>query len=100
MIVSVTTSGAHFTDMDNLTRFHIDANGLREPEFEAQLAAAPALTRDAECGAVWVAVDTLRAAVPEAHRAEFEKMLEYASSNGWVTEDGAQVRGHVENLSE
>jgi len=49
---------------------------------------------------VWVRIDAIRAlAEPQVAGewdAGFEKVLEFARSRGWIDEDAAAVRGHVE----
>jgi hypothetical protein len=68
-------------------------------------AALHGLGEPAEDGAhAWLQVDALRAAaaatLPAAERADwakgFDGMIAYATSKGWLSDDGRCVRAHIE----
>jgi hypothetical protein len=52
----------------------------------------------------WIEIDALKAAaagrVDDGWLAKFEEMIEFAASRGWVSDDGALVRAHLEHAEE
>jgi hypothetical protein len=56
----------------------------------------------ADEGEVWIRAEAVRDAVgpqpPSGWTAQFDKMLEFARSKGWLSADGEGIRAHVEVL--
>jgi hypothetical protein len=52
----------------------------------------------------WIEIDALKAAaagrVPDGWIAEFEEMIAFAESRGWLSDDRTKVRAHVEHAEE
>jgi hypothetical protein len=96
--VDVASGSAVLDEPENCRAFHVAASG-GDP---AAVAAALGLAGSAE-GApadhVWVGVDWVRAQaagrVPESWNGEFEGMLAYASTKGWLNADGSSIQAHI-----
>jgi hypothetical protein len=73
---------------------------LRAPAQEAANGIAAACAGSATSdGHVWVDIEYLRRECngsDPAWATKFKAMLAYASSKGWMSDDGAAVRAHVE----
>ena len=86
-------------DVDDLTRLHVAVGAVTDEEADEALRAAE-LGR-LEDGTAWLEVAALRAAAEREATAadwaqQWEGMVETARSKGWVGEDGATLRAHVE----
>lgn len=100
MIVLLSADGCTVSDPDDCTRLHVHTL-LTQPEATAAL-------REAELGVLgddgshaFLDLSALRArALGAARSADWDgrwrAMVDYATSKGWVTADGAFVRAHVE----
>lgn len=85
-------------DANDLKSFSVH---LSEPAVPEKLSRTLGpLGRLAESDHVWIIIDALRAASGRADDAEwsaqFDAMIAYAASQGWVDETGELVRAHVE----
>lgn len=97
MIVRVDTAAGRATleQPEDCKKFHVEA-----PEGDlAQIAAVLGTPADAPADHVWVPVDWVRAQaqgrVPDNWSSEFDGMLGYASSKGWLSADGRSIQAHV-----
>lgn len=81
-------------DADRLDRLHAEVDGeLDDPQFDE-------FVSQADDGHVWVDVDWLRTAglaqIGDAgYAAQFDAMIAYATSKGWLDESGTRVRAHI-----
>jgi hypothetical protein len=97
MIVRVDTAGgqASLEQPEDCKKFHVEASGGGL----AQVAAVLGTSADAPDDHVWVPLDWVRAEatgrVPENWTAEFDGMLGYASSKGWMSPDGRSIQAHI-----
>jgi hypothetical protein len=86
---------------------------LEEPENTGRLAVVVVGDGDAELplrafGArleadhAWIELESLKAAaaghVPDGWIADFDEMVAFAASRGWLSDDGRAVRAHVERV--
>jgi len=81
-------------------RFHVAARGGGDAgTLDVALRAAAVGSVDGDGEAV-VHVEAVRrlavGSVEEAWKGEFTAMLDYARSKGWLSDDGASIRAHVE----
>lgn len=89
-------------DVDDLQRLHLALGAVENGEADAALRAAGLGRLEGEQGFLDVAA--LRAAAqPQATApgwaADWDAMLAYAGSKGWVVEDGASLQVHVESAA-
>jgi len=78
-------------DVETLTALSAIADGTLD-----KVVLAP-ICKFADDTHVWVSIDALRAsAVPPANDEDFDRMIAYAQSKGWVDPVGGFVRAHVE----
>jgi len=80
----------------DLRRFHVEADSSDEQLVGAALGAAG---HAAESGHVWVSADWIRATVSgvdDNWSGEFDQMLAYAASQGWLNEDRTHIKAHIE----
>jgi hypothetical protein len=103
MYVDVDTASGHTVvrEADDLTSLSVRIGQAADHQAVA-LALGPLGRVDGGAHA-WLDVAELRAAAGRAADptwlSEFEKMISYAASQGWVNEDGTAVRAHIENAS-
>jgi LmbE family N-acetylglucosaminyl deacetylase len=53
----------------------------------------------------WLQIDELRraahrAGAPEGWDTEFERMIAYAKTKGWISDDGCAVRAHIDRTAD
>ncbi|MDI2099129.1 hypothetical protein [Ruicaihuangia caeni] len=100
MRVVVTHEGVAIEDVGDLKRFSIESSVGES--LDDQLRAARAGHRtDSDHAAIEIAY--IRHAVGDARddaewRSAFERMIDYASTKGWVTDDRRTVIGHIEAI--
>jgi hypothetical protein len=98
MYVEITPAdSAVVKDPENLRELAVRAFGLAEPDVAQALAAAGLGAVDA--GYAWLEVAQLRAsgtAQPPQWAEEFDGMIAFAKSCGWISEDGRSVRAHID----
>ena len=87
-------------DAADCGRFHVAARGAGDAAvLDTALRANGVGTVDGD-GEALVEVDSVRrlaaGSVGETWEADFAAMLDYAGSKGWLSEDGASIRAHVE----
>lgn len=101
MFVRISGPGAtpELVEPDDCKKFHVASglSGASNPEVAAALGGwADGATDDH----VWIRVDAVRAAaagrVPQGWDGEFDGMLAYARSKGWMNEAGDAIAAHVE----
>ena len=98
MIVDISGTAAALTEPDDCARFHVRVlPGLPLQALDALLADSGAGYRR---GTEQVAVSTawLRASAHDVApdwADRFDKMLTFAGTKGWLTDDGAAVYGHI-----
>ena len=101
MIVDITDTAVTLTDPDDCGRFHVRVPpALPAEALDAVLAGADAGRR---FGADQVAVNIswLRSAARDVApdwADRFEKMLAFAGTKGWLTDDGVAVLGHITHV--
>lgn len=98
MIIDITDTAVTLTDPDDCGRFHVRVPPAVPVEtLDAVLASAGAGQRSgADQVAVnigWLRTSAHDVAPDWADR--FEKMLTFAGTKGWLTDDGAAVLGHI-----
>ena len=81
-------------------RFHVTARGGGDAgTLDAALRANAVGTVDGD-GEAMVSIEAVRrlatGSVSAAWEGEFGAMLDYARSKGWLSDDGASIRAHVE----
>ena len=84
---------------DDCTRFDVVVHGPGDPDHLGRVLAGTAIGR-LEGGEALVSVAAIRklasGSVSEKWEADFVAMLDYARSRGWLTDDGLDIRAHVE----
>jgi hypothetical protein len=99
VVVDVAGGPATLAEPEDCKRFHVEAAG---GDLDAVAGAlGPAGTAEgAPEGHVYVDVDWVRrqaaGRVPDGWDADFEGMLGYARSKGWLNEAGTAIQAHVE----
>jgi hypothetical protein len=84
---------------DDCTRFHLQVTGARDPALLASTLAEAGAGRLVGDDA-FVRVDAVRAMaagrVGAAWQTDFDGMLDYARTKGWVDDAGEAIQAHVE----
>ncbi len=100
MIVDISDTAVALTEPDDCGRFHVRIpSGLPVEALDAILASAGAGQRRGT-DKVAVNVAWLRASAHEVDpdwADRFGRMLAFAGTKGWLTDDGAAVYGHIAN---
>ena len=93
MYVHVVPGAATVEDVRNLRQLHVELDGVDDPAAAAAIAESGLGTLEGDHA--WLTVAGLRAAgeQTEPWLTEFDGMIGYARSKGWVT--GDRVRAHV-----
>lgn len=93
MYVRVGTDGPTVEDVRNLRQLHVELDGVDDATGAAAIAEAGLGTLEGEH--VWLRITELRAAGENTNtwRADFDSMITYATTRGWV--DGDRVRTHI-----
>jgi hypothetical protein len=99
MIVVVAPTAVRLEEPDDVGRFHVAVeDGV--VDVNAVLGDAGFGRIDDTTGEALIPVETVRQAargrVGPDWEAGFIKMLSYAESRGWLAEDGAAIRAHIE----
>jgi hypothetical protein len=86
-------------DVDDLARLHVAVGAVTDEEADAALREA-GLGR-LEDGTAWLDVAALRSAAESRATADgwaqqWDGMVEQARTQGWVSDDGASLKAHVE----
>jgi hypothetical protein len=102
MIVLATQDGLSVVDAEDFSRFHVDAAGLSPNDFERLVSRSGAVLPHEDARHLWIRIDFLREQLDITRHPDrltgLEGMLGYASSKGWVNDEGSHVAAHVENL--
>ena len=98
MIVDISDTAVALTEPDDCGRFHVRVpSGLSVEVQDAVLASAGAGyrsgTEQAAVNISWLRSSAHDVAPDWVDR--FDKMLAFAGTKGWLTDDGAAVYGHV-----
>jgi hypothetical protein len=102
LITAAPATGVSIAEPDDTKRLAV-ATPLTDPE---QIAAALEEVGAGQLAGqhVWLDIDFLRRtatpADPASWASEFDAMIRYADRRGWVSEDGRQVRAHVESTEQ
>jgi hypothetical protein len=96
VIVIVTQGAVTAAELDDLRRFHVEA--AEDVDVGGTLRAAG--WGDGAAGDhAWVSIAALRGAaagaVPASWQADFDAMVAFAASKGWVDAAGTHLQGHV-----
>ena len=98
MIVDINHTAVALTEPDDCGRFHVRVpSELSVEALDAVLASAGAGHRSGP-DQVAVTIAWLRSAahdVPPDWGDRFDKMLAFADTKGWLTDDGTAVHGHI-----
>jgi hypothetical protein len=101
--LDLATRTASLEEADDCGRFHLSAEG--EGDLAGALATAGVGRADADDpdGHAWVAVAAVRrlaeGQVGPSWDADFDAMLAYAATKGWLDDDATHVRAHVERAA-
>ena len=100
MFVRVTDDGEPtLEELEDCTRFHVEASSAEPAVLGPRLGAAGTVEGAAPDHA-WIEVSWVRAQaasrVPGSWIEDFQKMLGYAASKGWMDADGGAISAHVE----
>ncbi|HEX2131389.1 MAG TPA: hypothetical protein VHH15_07490 [Actinophytocola sp.] len=89
----MSTETATVEDLQNLHRLHVELDGVDDRTGAGALVAAGLGTLDGDHA--WLPIPALRAAGADTGTwpADFDTMIAYARTQGWV--DGDRVRAHV-----
>jgi hypothetical protein len=98
MIVSVTAEGAALADPRDCTRFHIEVDDEVAMDAVLQSCGAGSATGDGERANIEIAWLRRSAAgsVDDSWNSQFEAMIAFAASSGWLVNSGSAIQGHVE----
>lgn len=93
MYVHVVSGTATVEDVRNLRQLHVELDGVDDTAAAAVISEAG--LGELEGDHVWLTIAGLRAAgePTETWRTEFDGMIDYARSKGWVA--GDRVRAHI-----
>lgn len=102
MILKAGIQRIEVEDAADFTRLYLDGGGQALGEIRVLIEDDASMTADPDDQHVWVSIARLelaaeRAAAPE-WREKFAKMVDYAATSGWTSDDGTQVRAHIENV--
>ena len=102
MIIQVDDKHVRLLEADVMTDFRVRADvdgGV--VDLDLVLGASQAGRCDADHA--WISVGWIRAEATQGSgenaadwASKFERMLEYAGTHGWLSDDGQQVRGHID----
>lgn len=96
---SATAAGPPVVDeRDDFGRFHVEVAG--DGDVDAAVSTFGRLDDDGDHA--WISVQAIREAtsgpVDEGWEQRFQGMLDYAGSKGWLDEDRAAIRAHIERV--
>jgi hypothetical protein len=96
VIVTAHADGVTLGASDVFTDLHAELDGVDTEQAAARFAEVGSELTDEH---VWLDIAWLRAAGPDDDdwRAQFDAMIGYARSKGWVDEPGTRVRAHVQS---
>ncbi|MEZ5232213.1 MAG: hypothetical protein R2755_15090 [Acidimicrobiales bacterium] len=103
MFVRISAAGAtpELVEPEDCKKFHV-ASGLVGAGNTEVASALGDWAAGATDDHVWIRVDAVQAAaagrVPEGWAADFDAMVGYAGSKGWLNEAGDAIAAHVEPL--
>lgn len=99
MIISVdlTKPSATVLEPEVLTAFSVASSTIDDVAVAAAMGAAGEAAGDAH---VWVSADWIRddvsGRVDDGWSGGFDKMLEFATTKGWLNDAGTHIKGHIE----
>jgi hypothetical protein len=99
--VDPTSGSATLSEPTDCKRFHVEAPAnAGDARDEATLATVLGTPAGAPDGHVWVPVDWVRGQaagrVPDGWAADFDGMVAFAASKGWLSDDRRFIQAHVE----
>lgn len=100
MYVLITAEAVEIREADDLTRLSVRAPGLTEADAATCLARSGAGTVD-ETGHMFLNLAHLRRIAEASDTGpdwpnRWERMIDYARKNGWLTTDNQSVQAHLE----
>ena len=98
VIIRVDRSGPSLLEPEDCKRFSVEVGDLPGGP-AALLAALGSWAAGGDAAHVWIRIDAVRAAaagtVGPAWDAEFDGMVAFAGTKGWLDETGTAIRAHV-----
>jgi hypothetical protein len=99
MIIQVDSERVRLLEPDVMTDFRVEADA-ESGAFDLDVALQAFGGGRYDGDHAWIRIDWIRAeasgvAALDWHH-HFDRMLEYAGTRGWLSDDGQQVRGHVD----
>ena len=99
--VDVDSSQVTLEEPGNCTQFHVVAAGqdgqVSAQDLAPHLGAVGSVADDDH---LWISIDEVRrmaaGRVPDGWEAEFDGMVAYATSKGWLDDGGTALRAHIE----
>lgn len=92
-------AGIELEEPEDCTRFHVAVRGADLDALDSVLAAQN-LGRLLPSGEALIRIDAVRrlasGRVPDAWNADFDAMVGYAKSKGWLDEAGEAIQAHIE----
>jgi len=101
MFIRVDVAGGQATleEPDDCKKFHVEATGASEGDLDAVVAAMGDWAAGGGDGHIWVRQDAVRRAaagrVGDGWQADFDGMVGYAASKGWLNPAGDAIQAHV-----
>ncbi len=100
MFIRVAAGAApELVEPEDCKKFHVEAAGMAEGSLPEVLAGLGDWADGGAEGHVWIVADAVRAAaapqVSAEWAADFDGMVGYAASKGWLNEAGTAIRAHV-----
>lgn len=100
MKIRVPAAGtASLDDAEDCKKFDVESAGIVEGDLGAVLGVLGDWADGGTDGHVWIRADAMRAAaagrVPEGWESDFEAMIAFARSKGWMNDAGTAIRAHV-----
>jgi hypothetical protein len=97
--VDTASGSATLAEPTDCKKFHVEASGAGARDV-AQVAVVLGTPLDAPADHAWVPVDWVRdqaaGRVPIGWESDFDAMLGFAASKGWLSDDRRLVQAHVE----
>jgi len=100
MIVTVTAEGVALVDPRDCTGFHVEVYEEIVLDVVLQTSGAGTLAEDGTHANIEIGWLRRSAAesVDDSWNLEFEAMIAFAASSGWLVNSGSAIRGHVERI--
>lgn len=96
MYVNIENDSAEVLDLENLRALEVRTNGADGAAVASALAASALGTVDGDHA--WLSITALKAqgaALGAEWASDFDGMISYAATSGWVDDEGVSVRAHL-----